>query len=74
MIGITGLVLIIVGWLYQYAYMKKKKELRKEFLWVYGIGVALLVIDGFLKGMAAQALLNMIVLISVLLVLGKIKK
>jgi len=74
MIGITGLVLIIVGWLYQYAYMKKKKELRKEFLWVYGIGVALLVIDGFVKGMAAQALLNMIVLISVLLVLGKIKK
>ncbi len=74
MISILGLVLIIAGWFIQFSRMKKSKEIRKEFVITYAIGVLLLVIDGFRSGIPTLALLNLVSLVGAALVLGKIKK
>ena len=74
MLSILGLVLIIAGWLIQFYHMKKSKEIRKEFVITYGIGVLMLVIDGFRNGILILALLNLVSLVVAALVLEKIKK
>jgi hypothetical protein len=68
---ISGLVLIIAGWLVQY--FAKKDNLQMWFVALYAIGVALLVIDSFLYGTTMIALLNLVSLIVAILVLWKIK-
>ncbi|MBT3260864.1 hypothetical protein HOC37_02645 [bacterium] len=68
---ISGLVLIIAGWLVQY--FAKKDNLQMWFVTLYAIGVALLVIDSFLYGTTMIALLNLVSLIVAILVLWKIK-
>ena len=75
MLAEIGLVLIIAGWAVQIASLwKKKREIKKGFAVLYGIGVALLAVDGFMNGLTSLALLNIGCFISAALVLLKIPK
>ena len=70
-----GLLLIAAGWLMQYARMKKgRQEIMKEFVSMNCIGIALLIVDGFLAGLYDVALFNVFTLSGSLLVLFRISK
>jgi len=72
MLSTTGLVFIVAGWLVQlYFVMKGFRTLQPLLLLFYGIGVAILIIDGLGAGMTTGALLNTAVLAIVAVVLGK---
>jgi len=67
---ITGLILIVVGWLVQlYRVFAGTKQISRGFLVLYVVGVLLLVIDGFRASIGASAWLNLIALILAFLVL-----
>lgn len=69
---ITGLILIVVGWLVQlYRVFAGAKQISRGFLVLYIIGVLLLVIDAFREGLGASAWLNLIALVISFLVLYK---
>jgi len=72
---IIGLVLIAIGWLLQLASSwSGKRELRKRFIIFYIIGVAVLIIDSFMKGDNISAFFNLVTLILAGIVLAKIGK
>lgn len=74
-VALIGLVFIAVAWLVQsLAISKKKKELRKEFIWLYAIGVILLVADGFMNGLKELAIMNLVVFVLALITVVKLKK
>ena len=69
-----GLVILIAGWLIQFFSMSKKnKSVSPWFVFVYSIGVLLLVIGGFMSNMMALAALNMASVVATLLVMLRLK-
>ena len=75
MLAEIGLVLIIIGLLIQLkSVWFKKKEIRFEFLMIYGFGVALLAIDGFMNNLQSLAWLNLISFLVTILIIYKIRK
>jgi hypothetical protein len=74
MISEIGLFLIIVGWIIQFVYLSKKNDISMYFVIVYGAGVALLVIDGFMSRLLSLAWLNLISLLAIVMVMFRIKQ
>jgi hypothetical protein len=68
----AGLLLVIGGWIYQFA--SKGNDIKAGFVLAYAAGVVLLVIDGFQNDMTTLAALNLISLVSAVAVLFKILK
>ncbi len=74
-ISLLGLLLIGAGWLMQYFALRAgKKNVMKNFVLVYSLGVLFLVIDGFLGGLYDLALMNVATLACGLLVFFALKK
>jgi len=70
----AGLVIIIIAWIIQLmAVLKKNKEIKQEFVIGYAMGVALLVIDGFMNNLTMLASLNLICIVVSIAVLIKLK-
>jgi len=61
MLELTGLILIVLGWSIQLA--SQAKTIQPALPICYALGVALLVISGFLAGAYTAAGLNLIVVI-----------
>jgi len=60
MLDVVGLAIIIAGWIVQISYAEKGEDrISREFLFLYAIGVALLSIDGFMKGLTVLGILNL---------------
>lgn len=75
MLANLGLLAIIGGWVIQLLSINKKKnQVQPSFVAVYGLGVLLLVVDGFQSGLTNLAVLNLISLIIATLVLYRIIK
>jgi hypothetical protein len=72
-IALIGLVILVIGWIVQLVYSwKGKKEIQPWFIILYGWGVILLVIDGFVNKLTDLAILNLVSLIVSGLVLVRI--
>lgn len=71
MMQVIGLAVIALSWAYQAYYTSKKdKHIRTNFLILYIVGSALLVIDGMLFAVSVSTLLNTtIVLLSALVLI-----
>lgn len=71
MMQVIGLAVIALSWAYQAYYTSKKdKHVRTNFLILYIVGSALLVIDGMLFAVSVSTLLNTtIVLLSALVLI-----
>ncbi|VVB78092.1 Uncharacterised protein [uncultured archaeon] len=68
--ALLGLGVIILAWIIQLAYSwKGNRDMKKSFLIIYVIGVALLVIDGYRTNMQDLAIFNLISLVVTMLVL-----
>ena len=71
--ALIGLSIIIIAWLIQLAYSwKGNREIKKRVLIVYAIGVALLVIDGYMTNVPDVAIFNLVSLILVMTLLIRI--
>lgn len=67
-----GLIIIAIAWLIQlYFSFKGKREIRKEFIIAYMIGVLCLVIEDFKVGLNAMSYFEIGTFIAALLVLIK---
>lgn len=68
--ALIGLSVIIIAWIIQLAYSwKGNREMKKRFLIIYAIGIALLVIDGYINDTKDVAIFNLISLILVMALL-----
>ncbi|MEK6859240.1 MAG: hypothetical protein AABX54_00345 [Nanoarchaeota archaeon] len=68
--ALIGLGVIIIAWIIQLAYSwKGNKGMKKGFLIVYAIGVALLIIDGYISDTKDTAIFNLVILVLAMLVL-----
>lgn len=68
--ALIGLSVIILAWLYQlFASWKGRKSLNKAFVIIYGIGSALLVIDGYINDVLDVAIFNLVILVLAMIVL-----
>ncbi|MFA6304413.1 MAG: hypothetical protein WCV73_02570 [Patescibacteria group bacterium] len=75
MLANLGLILIILGWLYQLSWiLKSQKEIQTGFLTLYGLGVLLLIIDGFYSEAKVLAWLNLIILGIIFLIRQRVSK
>ena len=75
MLAEIGLILIIIGLIFQLKFSwKGKKEIKKEFLYFYALGVLLLVIDGFMNKLSSLAILNLGSLIVAIIILLRLKR
>jgi hypothetical protein len=75
-IGITELGLLFIGaaWFIQVFDMGKKQVLlNKQFVLLYALGVALLLVDGVSNGNKTANLLNLISLLGALIVYFKLR-
>jgi membrane-bound ClpP family serine protease len=71
--AIIGLSVIILGWIIQLVYSwKGKKEIQRNFLILYSLGVALLIIDCYLNDLKWTGIFNTVSLMVALIVLIKI--
>lgn len=69
----VGLVVIIIAWLIQLAYvLKGKREINAGFLVVYMVGCAIIVVNEFTAGLGIIAWLNLGCFIAAALVLLKL--
>jgi len=76
MIGITELGLLFVGaaWFIQVFDMGKKEvKLNKQFVLLYVLGSALILLDGIMHGSKISSLLNLVALSGSMIVLFKMK-
>jgi hypothetical protein len=74
-----GVFLLLVAWVIQLVSMKKSKKgvpmvIQKRFLGVYAIGALAIALDQFMSNMMVPSALNLLILISVLMVMLKMKK
>jgi hypothetical protein len=71
-----GLALIALAWAVQLAYVQKgRREISSALLIGYGVGLVLLVADGFTsQGLSLGGWLNLAILIFVLAILAKTPK
>jgi len=75
MLSTIGLVIIVVGWIWQLVSVcKTNNQIQKNFLALYAIGVVLLVVDGFMADLISLAIPNAICLIAVLAILFCMKE
>lgn len=71
--SIIGLTVIIIAWILQLIYSWKGKDsLSKNFLVIYAIGTALLIIDCYLNSLKWTGIFNTIILMFSLIVLIKV--
>ncbi len=71
--NIIGLIVIAVAWLLQLiSSYKGDREIRKRFIIVNNIGVALLVINNFIYGNNLIAVFNLFILVIASILLGKV--
>ena len=74
MIAEIGLAFLILGWIVQlFQSWKGSKEIHKGFLFLYIIGVIMLVIDGYMSNLVSLAVLNLVSFVVALLVLLRMK-
>ncbi len=76
MIGITELGLLFIGasWFVQVFDMGKKEvKLNKQFVLLYVLGSALILLDGIMNGSKISSLLNLVALSGSMIVLFKMK-
>lgn len=75
MIAEIGLIILCLAWLSQLIYSwKGKKEIQKKFVWMYILGVAFLVADGYIAGLYSLAILNIVALVIALIVAFRLQK
>lgn len=68
--ALIGLGVIIIAWIIQLAYSwNGGRGMKKAFLIIYGIGTALLIIDGWINDTQDTALFNLVILVLVMTVL-----
>ncbi len=73
--AIIGLILIGLSWIEQVIYLKKNKnKISCLFVGLYSLGVAFLVLDGFVNNNFMMAILNLITLVFSGIVFILIKK
>lgn len=73
-LSLVGLILVIIGWLFQLVKMKKDKKINKYFIILYALGVLVLVYDSFTSGLTNLAIANLVSLLVSILVLVKVMK
>jgi len=76
MIGITELGLLFIGasWFIQVFDMGKKEvKLNRQFVLLYVLGSALILLDGIMNGSKISSLLNLVALSGSMIVLFKMK-
>ena len=74
-LSVAGLLLIAFAWLLQYNSMKKRKQgIRKDFVAVNCVGIALLIVDGYFSGLYDIASANVLTFAGSLLVISRIRK
>lgn len=77
MVGITELGLLFIGasWFIQAFDINGKKEakLNKQFVLLYTLGLALLLVDGIMNGSSITNLLNVLTIAGSMIVLFKMK-
>jgi len=64
-----GLLLIVVGWLFQY--FSNSRDLQKSFLAIYILGAFLLTLDAFLQRFILLGIMNFATVVVVFLILRK---
>ncbi|MGC9337527.1 MAG: hypothetical protein ACP5EQ_05475 [Candidatus Cloacimonadia bacterium] len=58
-LGVIGLIVIIIAWIIQLVKtVAKSRELSLGFVWIYFIGVILLIISSFIKGAVTSGIFN----------------
>jgi hypothetical protein len=71
--AVLGLSVLTLGWIIQLIYSwNGKTEIKKRFLILYGLGVALLVIDSYINELMYTMTVDFICLVVVMLVLIRI--
>jgi hypothetical protein len=71
--AVFGLSVLTLGWIIQLIYSwSGRTEIKKRFLILYGLGVALLVIDSYIVGTMYTMTVNFITLVVVMLLLIRI--
>lgn len=76
MVGITELGLLFIGaaWFIQvFDITKKEAKLNKQFVLLYALGVAMLLLDGLVNFKITTNLLNLLALSGALIVYFKLK-
>jgi hypothetical protein len=72
MLPMIGLVLVVMGWAVQLYYvLKGERTIQPLLLVLYGAGVTMLAIDGFMTWANTGALLNLVVVFILALILWK---
>jgi phosphoglycerol transferase MdoB-like AlkP superfamily enzyme len=68
-LGLIGLIVIIIAWIIQLVVtVGKSKNLSLGFLWIYFVGVILLIISLFMVNMVTSAIFNIAIAVLVLIV------
>ncbi|MFA5259446.1 MAG: hypothetical protein WC979_08465 [Candidatus Pacearchaeota archaeon] len=68
--AVLGFSILTLGWIIQLIYSwNGKTEIKKRFLILYGLGIALLVIDSYITEMMYTMTVNFICLVVVMLLL-----
>jgi len=59
-LGVIGLIVIIIAWIIQLVKtaVAKSRELSLGFVWIYFIGVILLIISSFIEGAVTSGIFN----------------
>jgi len=71
--AVLGLSVITLGWIIQLVYSwSGRPEMKKRFLILQGLGIALLVIDSYVTGMIYTMTVDFIYLIIVMIILVRI--
>jgi hypothetical protein len=69
--AILSLVIISLAWFYQL--FSSKKQIQPVFVGAYALGVAFLIIDGFLSGAMSIAIFNILTLAPAVLLFLKLR-